>query len=82
MAPDYDAIIDEVVAHLDAENIPLQFIIKAIVTDFNGNQFELRGIELAKFLQTTYEAAEVRLVLDVRGIRAHMSAVIEFIYAD
>ena len=82
MAPFHDDILDEIVAQLDPEDIPVSFIIKAFVTDFEGNQFELRGPELEKFLQTAYQAAEVRVVLDVRAIRAHMAAVIEFVYTD
>lgn len=82
MKNDRDGILDEVVAQLDPEDIPTRFILKAFVTDFDGKQFELRGSELDKFLQSPYQAAEVRVVLDIRSIRAHMTAAIEYVFKD
>lgn len=82
MMNNHDDILDEIVAQLDPEDIPTCFILKAFVTDFDGKQFELRGSELEKFLQSPYHAAEVRVVLDIRAIRAHMNASIEFVFRD
>ncbi len=74
-------LLDDVIAQLDPEDIPVEFIIKAVVTDFDGNEHILRGDSLADFLDAPFNCTEVRMVLDVRKIRAHMLSVIEDVYA-
>lgn len=64
-------IIDEIVASLDPEHIPMEYIVMGRITLFNGSEKIIKGNELEMVLKhpERYNIAEARVVLDVKKIR-------------
>lgn len=69
-------VLDDIIGTLDPEDIPVEFILMAKVTDLDGRERVLRGSELAQFLNHPFNVAEVRVLLDVKAIRA---AIIDYV---
>jgi hypothetical protein len=81
MSPSVD-VIDDIIGNLDPEDIPVEFILMAKVTDFKGNERILRGDELADFLNNPFSVAEVRVLLDIKNIRATILDMVSSVFAD
>ena len=69
-------ILGNIIAGLQPEHVPLQYIIMAKLTDHQGVERAIRGAELAHFMADPDKAnvREARVVLDVRKIRKTMIA--------
>lgn len=79
MTPSVD-VLDDIIGTLDPEDLPVEFILMAKVTDFDGNERILRGDELREFLLNPFSVAEVRVLLDVKNIRATIIATVADIF--
>jgi hypothetical protein len=75
-------LFDDIIQSIDPDEVPLEFIILAKVTDFSGNDRVLKGPELAKVMRGPERrlVAEARVILDVRKIRAVVAAGVNEIY--
>jgi hypothetical protein len=81
MVPSVD-IVDDIIGSLDPEDIPVEFILMAKITDFDGNERVLRGADLRDFLQNPFSVAEVRVLLDVKNIRANILDTVSAIFTE
>jgi hypothetical protein len=81
MIPSVD-ILDDIIGTLDPEDMPPEYILMAKVTDFEGNEKILRGADLHEFLNNPFSVAEVRVLLDVRSIRATIIDIVGFVYEE
>ncbi len=70
----WNDILDEVIGRLQPEHVPIEYIIMAKLTDFDGVERVIRGEELAEFMANPDKAnvREARVILDVRKIRKAM----------
>lgn len=74
-------ILDDIIGQLDPEEIPVEYIVMAKVTDFDGNERLIRGEELAEFMRNPFEvASEARIILDVRKIRKAIVEEVNAVY--
>lgn len=74
-------ILDDIIGQLDPEEIPVEYIVMAKVTDFDGNERLIRGEELADFMRNPFEvASEARIILDVRKIRKTIVEEVNAVY--
>lgn len=74
-------ILDDIISRLDPEEIPVEYIIMAKVTDYDGNERIIKGEELKSFMENPFEvAAEARIILDVRRIRKTIVEAVNLIY--
>ncbi len=71
--------LDEIIASLDPEDIPYEYILMAKVTDFQGNEKVYRGKDLGAFLSNPFSVAEVKVILDVRTIRLALAEIVRHI---
>lgn len=64
-------IIDEIINKLDPEDVPIEYIVMAKITDFQGNERIVRGKELSDLLRNPdlHQIAEARVILNVKKIR-------------
>jgi len=64
-------ILDEIIAGLQPEDVSVEFIVLAKVTDFEGIERTLKGKDLVKFLNDPNrpEMAEAKVFLNVRKIK-------------
>lgn len=74
-------ILDDIISHLDPEDIPPEYIIMARITDLDGNERVLRGEELVAFLENPMEVAiSAQIILDVRRIRKAIVDMVNSVY--
>jgi hypothetical protein len=74
-------ILDEIINHLEPEEIPAEYIKMARITDFDGNDRILTGDDLKKFMENPFEyAAEARIVLDINRIRKAIISQVNAVY--
>ena len=81
MTPSVD-VLEDIIGSLDPEDIPFEFILMAKVTDLNGRERVLRGPELAEFLSNPFSVSEVRVLLDVKAIRAYIIEFVRAVYVE
>lgn len=63
-------VLDEIIASLNPEFVPIKFIIMARIIDENGIEHVLRGDELAVFLRSPIDNfREARVILDARRLK-------------
>ncbi len=75
-------LLDDIIQSIDPDEVPLEYIIMANVTDFRGNQRILKGAEIARVMRGPERKtlAEARVILDVRKIRNSITAGVNEIY--
>lgn len=62
-------LLDDIIARLDPEFIPAEFIIMARYVDRYGVEKIVRGVELERFLLDRTDAHSARVILDTRKIK-------------
>lgn len=75
-------LFDDIIQNIDPDEVPLEFIILAKVTDFSGKERVLKGSELEKVMRgpERKRLAEARVMLDVRKIRLAIASGVNEIY--
>jgi hypothetical protein len=75
-------LFDDIIQNIDPDEVPLEFIVLAKVTDFAGNERILRGEELAKVMRgpERKRLAEARVILNVQKIRFAIQKGVNEIY--
>ena len=75
-------LLEDIIQNIDPDEVPLEYIILANVTDFKGQQRILKGSELARVMRGPERKllAEARVILDVRKIRMAIAAGVNEIY--
>jgi hypothetical protein len=74
-------IVDEIIADLEPEQIPAEFISEAMITGFDGNEKVIRGDDLKEFLSAPFEfAVEARILLNIRKIRRAIITEVNAVY--
>lgn len=81
MSPPQQDILDEIIADIDPEDIPPEYIIMARIVDLDGIERVLRGEELKSFMMNPQEmAVSAQIILDVRRIRRAITEYVNSIY--
>lgn len=64
-------VVDGIISSLDPEQVPLEFIVMAKITDQRGIEKIIKGQELEKILGNpeTYQVSEARVILDMTKLR-------------
>ncbi len=64
-------VLDAIIAALDPDDVPPDFIVMVKVTDHQGLETVVKGAELERMMRNPelYQVAEARVILDVRRIR-------------
>jgi hypothetical protein len=64
-------VVERIISNLDAETIPLEYIVLARITDINGRQYVVQGEDLEEALRGNgrHRIAEARVVLNVKRLR-------------
>lgn len=75
-------LLEDIIQNIDPDQVPLEYIILAKVTDFKGEERILKGTELARVMRGPERKllAEARVILDVRKIRQAIAAGVNEIY--
>lgn len=75
-------ILDDIIAAIEPEHIPPEFIVMAKIRDFSGEERIVRGPELEAIMidPENYEVASARVILNVRKIRAEIIDEVQNIY--
>lgn len=74
-------ILDEIIAGLEPENIPIEFIIMAKITDLDGEERILQGEELTAFMKNPMDfAMSAKIILDVKKLRRVIVKLVNEIY--
>lgn len=74
-------ILDEIINHLDPEEIPPEYIKSAKITDFDGNVKVIKGDDLRAFMESPFEyAVEARIFLDINRIRKAIIQQVNAVY--
>jgi len=75
-------LFEDIIQSIDPDEVPLEFIVLAKVTDFNGNERVLRGAELAKIMRgpERRKLSEARIILNIRKIREAIAFGVNEIY--
>jgi hypothetical protein len=70
MSPSH--ILNEIINAIEPEEVPVEYIIMARVTDFDGNERIIRGAEIETLLSARADdprIADARIILNVRKIK-------------
>ena len=74
-------ILDDIIGCIDPEEIPVEYIVMAKITDYDGNDKIIKGVDLIPFMKNPFEkAAEARIILDVRKIRKTIVEAVNYVY--
>lgn len=74
-------IVDDIINRLEPEQIPIEFILEAKITDFNGNEVSITGDDLIEFMKAPFEvASEARIVLDITALRESIVNEVNSVY--
>lgn len=74
-------ILDEIINQLDPEMIPTEFIVMAKVRTYDGMESIITGDELEAFMtDRADDVADVRVILNIRGIRTQILEITEDIF--
>lgn len=68
MKTDY---LQDIISQINPEEVPLEFIVMAQVTTFDGEERLVSGTELEAIIENPdhHNVAEARVILDIRKIR-------------
>jgi hypothetical protein len=69
-------LLDDIIARIDPEFIPAEYIIMARYIDRSGVEKIVRGLELERFLLDRTDAHSARVVLDTRKIKKAIIAAV------
>jgi hypothetical protein len=75
-------VLDDIIARLDPEDVPVEFIVMAKITDFQGAERIVKGQELLHLMKhpDQYQIAEARVILNVKKIRKAIMAEVSYFY--
>lgn len=75
-------LFDDIIQRIDPDEVPIEFILLAKVTDYQGHERILKGTELARVMRgpERRKLIEARVMLDVRKIRTAVEAGVFAIY--
>jgi hypothetical protein len=75
-------LFDDIIQSIDPDEVPLEFILLAKVTDLYGHERVLKGAELARVMRgpERKRLTEARVILDVRKIRMAVVSGVNEIY--
>lgn len=75
-------LFEDIIQSIDPDEVPLEFIVLAKVTDFNGTERVIRGNELAKIMRgpERRKLSEARIILNIRKIREAIALGVNEIY--
>jgi hypothetical protein len=75
-------LLEDIIQRIDPDEVPVEFILFARVTDYRGNEHQLRGAELVRVMRgpERRKLVEARVVLDVRKIRNAVEAGVFALY--
>jgi hypothetical protein len=64
-------VLDEIISQIDPEEVPLEFIVMAKITTFDGEEKIITGSELEVMMENPdqHNVLEARVILDIRKIR-------------
>lgn len=64
-------ILHDIISLLDPEDVPIDFIVMARITDFKGDERVVRGEELQKIMANPelYQISEARVILNVKKLK-------------
>ena len=75
-------VLDDLIRNLDPEDVPIEFIVMAKVTDFDGNERIVRGEELEAVIRDPdlQQVAEIRVIYNVKKMRRAMTDEVSAVY--
>jgi len=75
-------LLDDIINHIDPEEVPVEFIVMAKVTTVDGEERIVTGEELEAIMENPerHNIAEARVILDVRKIRASILREVKTIF--
>lgn len=75
-------VLDDIIAKLDLEYVPVEYIVMAKVTDQNGDERIVKGSELEALLDDTedFDIVEARIILNVRKLRSAIVDAVNSLY--
>lgn len=75
-------VLDEIIARLEPEDVPSEFIVMAKITDFNGVERIIKGSELEEMTRNPekFHIAEARVVLNVKKIKKAIINEVNYLY--
>lgn len=75
-------ILDDIISKIDPEDVPVEYIVAAKITDFSGVERILKGDDLANVMRNPdqYEIAEARVILNVKKIRKAIINEVNYLY--
>jgi hypothetical protein len=75
-------VLDDLIRTLDPEDVPLEFIVMAKVTDFQGNERIVKGEELERVIRSPelQQVAEVRVIYNVKKMRKAILEEVDAVY--
>ena len=75
-------LFQDIIQSVDPDEVPLEFVVLAKITDLNGNERIIRGAELERVMKgpERRKLTEARIILNVRKIRESISFGVNEIY--
>lgn len=75
-------VLDDIISHLDPEDVPAEYIVMAKITDFQGATKMVKGKDLEEMLKNPqlHQIAEARVVMNVKKMRKAISMNVNYIY--
>lgn len=75
-------IIDDIIAHLEPEDVPFQYIVMAKIIDMDGNEHIVKGDALEEMLNnpSKYHIAEAQVILNVKKLRKAIIEEVSFFF--
>lgn len=75
-------VLEDIINKLDPENVPVEFMVMAKITDFQGVERIVKGEELEKMIRNPemYQIAEARVILNVNKLKKAIIDEVNFIY--
>lgn len=75
-------VLDDLIRSLDPEDVPIKFIVMAVVTDFDGNERKVKGEELEAIIREPehQNVAEVRVIYNVKKMRRAIAEEVSAVY--
>ena len=74
-------VVDGIISSINPEEVPLEFIVMAKITDHRGVEKIIKGQELEKILGNpeAFQVSEARVILDVTKLRKAIVEEINYI---
>jgi ElaB/YqjD/DUF883 family membrane-anchored ribosome-binding protein len=75
-------LLADIIHNIDPDEVPLEYIILAKVTDYNNDEYILKGKELERVMRgpERKNLKDARVILNVRRIRDRIAAGVNEIY--